>query len=128
MNLVLRWRRLLAVGLFSVLSFVVEQRKKEIGLRIALGATMRHVRRLVLSQMLGLIGVGLVSGGVLAAALTIVLLSTPLASVAAGVVQVFDPVAYGGSALAIVMACLLAAWVPARRAAGIDPIAALRQD
>jgi ABC-type antimicrobial peptide transport system permease subunit len=115
-------------GLFSVLSFVVEQRRKELGVRMALGATSRRVTGLVLSRLLGLVGIGLVCGSVLAAVLTLVLLATPLAAIVAGVVQVFDPIAYAGSALCIVVAALVAAWLPARRAARIDPIAALRQD
>jgi predicted permease len=115
-------------GLFSVLSFVVEQRRKEIGVRMALGATAGNVVQIVLSRIFKLVGAGLVAGSVLAALLTMVLLSTPLASLVSGTVQVFDPVAYAGSALCIVLACLFAALVPARRAARIDPMTTLRQD
>jgi predicted permease len=115
-------------GLFSVLSFVVEQRRKELGVRMALGATSWSVTGLVLSRVLGLVALGLACGGGLAAALTLVLRATPLASMTAGVVHVFDPVAYAGSTLCIVLACLVAAWLPARRAARIDPIAALREN
>jgi len=113
-------------GLFSVLSYVVEQRTREIGVRMALGATKQHVTRLVLSQLLRQVAIGLVVGSGLAAALAAVLLSN--ASEIAGVVHVLDPVAYAVSGLCIVSACLVAAWVPARRAAGIDPIATLRRD
>jgi predicted permease len=115
-------------GLFSVLSFVVEQRRKELGVRMALGATARSVTGLVLSRLLGLVGLGLACGSALAAGLTLIVRSTPLASLTAGVVHVFDPVAHLGSTLCIVIASLLAAWLPARRAARVDPIAALRQD
>jgi predicted permease len=115
-------------GLFSVLSFVVEQRRKELGVRMALGASARTVTGLVLSRSLGLVGIGLAFGSALAAALTLVVRSTPLASLTAGVVDVFDPVAYVASALCIAFACLVAVWLPARRAARIDPIAALRAD
>jgi len=115
-------------GLFSVLSYVVEQRTKEIGVRMALGATRRNVIRLVISQLLRQVSFGLITGGGLAAALAIVLMSTPAASYITDVVHVFDPLAYVASALCIVTACVLAAWVPARRAARIDPIAALRQN
>ena len=115
-------------GLFSVLSFVVEQRRKELGVRMALGATARSVTGLVLSRLLGLVGLGLACGSALAAVLTLIVRSTPLASLSAGVVQVFDPVAYLGSTICIVIASLLAAWLPAKRAAHIDPIAALRED
>ena len=67
-------------GLFSVLSYVVEQQAKEIGVRMALGATTRNVARLVLSQSLRPVGIGLAAGGGLAAAVAIVLMATPVAS------------------------------------------------
>ena len=70
---------------------------------------------------------GSLAGGGLAAALAIVLMATSAAS-QIGVVHVFDPVAYGASLLVIVTACVLAASVPAMRAARIDPIATLRKD
>ena len=75
-----------------------------------------------------LVGLGLACGGALAVVMTLIVRSTPLASLTAGVVHVFDPVAYLGSTICIVIASLLAAWLPARRAATVDPIAALRQD
>ena len=115
-------------GLFSVLSYVVEQRAKDIGVRMALGATTRNVVGLMLSQTLRPVGIGLVAGGGLAAALAIVLTTTPVASLIAGIVYVFDPVAYAASLLVIVTSCVLAASVPAFRAARLDPIATLRMD
>ena len=74
-------------GLFSVLSYVVEQQAKEIGVRMALGATTKHVVRLVLSQSLRPVGIGLAAGGGLAAALAIVLMATPAASEIGDVVR-----------------------------------------
>jgi predicted permease len=115
-------------GLFSVLSYVVEQRAKDIGVRMALGATTQNVAGLVLSQSLRPVGFGLVAGGGLAAALAIVLMATPMASEIGNLVQVFDPVAYAASLLVIVTSCVLAASVPALRAARIDPVATLRKD
>ena len=115
-------------GLFSVLSYVVEQRAKEIGVRMALGATTTHVARLVLSQSLSPVGIGLVAGVAFAAALATLLMATPAASAIGGVVHVFDPAAYAASLLVIVTSCLLAASIPAVRAARIDPIATLRKD
>ena len=115
-------------GLFSVLSCLVEQRAREIGVRMALGATTRSVGRLVLSQSARPVGIGLIAAGSLAAALGIVLVATPAAAWIGDIVHVFDPVAYAGSLLCIVAACALAAWIPALRAARIDPIATLRQD
>jgi ABC-type antimicrobial peptide transport system permease subunit len=82
----------------------------------------------VLSQSLRPVGIGLVAGGGLAAALAILLMSTPAASQIGAVVDVFDPVAYAASALVIATACLIAVSVPTLRAARIDPIAILRKD
>lgn len=115
-------------GIFSVLSYVVEQRRQEIGVRIALGATTRNVAGLVLSQSIRPVAFGLIAGAGLAGALAIVLMSTPAASQIDGIVHVFDPVAYAASLLCIVTACVFAASIPAVRAARIDPIATLRQD
>ena len=115
-------------GLFSVLSYVVEQQAKEIGVRMALGAATKHVAELVLSQSLRPVGIGLAGGGGLAAAVAIVLMATPAASEIGSDINVFDPVAYAASLLVILTACVLAVSVPALRAARIDPIATLRKD
>ena len=113
---------------FSVLSYLVEQQAKEIGVRMALGATTKNVGGLVLSQSLRPVGIGLAAGGGLAAAVATALMATPGASEIGGVVDVFDPVAYTASALVIVTACLIAVSVPILRATRTDPIATLRQD
>jgi len=115
-------------GLFGVLSYVVEQRSKDIGVRMALGATTRHVSGLVVSQSLRPVGVGLLGGGALAAGVAGLLTATPVASEVGSIVHVFDPLAYASSVLLIVTSCLLAVSVPAFRAARIDPIATLRKD
>jgi predicted permease len=115
-------------GLLSVLSYLVEQQTKEIGVRMALGAARKHVVALVLSQSLRPVGIGLAAGGGLAAAVAIVLMATPVASEIGSTVNVLDPVAYAASLLVIVTSCLLAVSVPALRAARIDPIATLRKD
>jgi ABC-type antimicrobial peptide transport system permease subunit len=115
-------------GLFSVLSYVVAQQAKEIGVRMTLGATTGNVAGLVLSHTARSVGIGLLAGGLLAAAIATFLMSTPAASAIGSVVRVFDPVAYVASALIIATACLAAASVPTLRAARIDPIATLRED
>ena len=115
-------------GLFSVLSYLVEQRTKEIGVRMALGATRGSVAALVLRQSARPVGIGLLVGGGFTATLGGVLLATPAAEQIGSTVRLFDPVAYAVSLLAIVVACACAALIPALRAAGIDPIGALRQD
>jgi len=115
-------------GLFSVLSYLVEQQAKDIGVRMALGAAVLNVVRLVLSQSLRPVGIGLAAGGGLAVAVAVVLMATPAASEIGGVIDLFDPVAYAASALIIATACLIAVSVPTLRAARIDPIATLRKD
>jgi putative ABC transport system permease protein len=115
-------------GLFSVLSYLVEQRAKEIGVRMALGATTGSIAVLVLSQSVRPVSFGLLAGGGLAAAVATVLMSIPAASEIGNTVRVFDPTAYAASLLVIVTACVLAASIPALRAARVDPIATLRND
>jgi len=115
-------------GLFGVLSYLVEQRTKEIGVRMALGATAQDVTRLVLSQSIRPVVFGLVIGGGSAAGLAVLLLATPAAATIGEIVDVLDPVAYAVSLLIIVVACLVAASIPASRAARLDPANTLRQD
>src|SRR5437762_4267948 len=102
-------------GLFSVLSYLVEQRTREIGVRMALGATTRDVTRLVLSQSIRPVGFGLLIGGGSAAGLAALLLATPAAATIGEIVHVFDPIAYAVSLLIVIAACLVAAAVPAAR-------------
>ena len=113
-------------GLFSVLSYLVEQRYKEIGVRMALGASARDVGRLVLGQTVTPVAAGLVIGAGLALATGIVLLTTlePIGTI----VKLLDPVAYLAALVLIVTACALAAWVPAMKAAHIDPMQSLRHE
>jgi hypothetical protein len=115
-------------GLFSVLSYLVEQRTREIGVRMALGATTHDVTRLVLSQSIRPVGFGLFIGGGSAAGLAALLLATPAAATIGEIVHVLDPAAYAVSLLIIIAACLVAASIPATRAARLDPTRALRQE
>ena len=115
-------------GLFSVLSYLVEQRTREIGVRMALGASARTVTQLMLAQTTRPVMAGLIAGAGLAAALATAVLATPAGAMISQIVHVTDPVAYLASAGVIVAACLLAAWIPAARAAKVDPMRALRQD
>ena len=114
-------------GLFSVLSYLVEQRAKDIGVHMAVGATTRDAARLVLSQLLRPVCIGLVAGVALAAAVATVLMALSAGEVGT-IIKVFDPAAYTMGLSVIVVSCLLAAALPALRAARIDPIATLRQD
>jgi hypothetical protein len=115
-------------GLFSVLSYLVEQRTREIGVRIALGASRRSIGALVLSQTVRPVGLGLLIGGGLTAGLGAALLATPAAEQIGSTVRLFDPVAYAASLLCVVAACAAAALIPALRAGRVDPLAALRQE
>jgi hypothetical protein len=114
-------------GLFSVLSYLVEQRTREIGVRMALGASARSIARLMLAQTARPVMAGLIAGAGLAAALAAAVLATPVGGLISQIVHVTDPVAYLASLGVIVTACLLAAWIPAARAAKLDPMRTLRQ-
>jgi predicted permease len=114
-------------GLFSVLSYLVEQRTREIGLRMALGASPRTVTQFVLGQTTWPVMAGLIAGATLAAALATAVLATPVGALISQIVHVTDPVAYLASLGLIVAVCLLAAWIPAARAAKVEPMRTLRQ-
>jgi predicted permease len=115
-------------GLFSVLSYLVAQRTKEIGLRMALGASSQKVTQLILAQTTRPVIYGLLAGVALALSLATVLLAMPAGAFVSEIVHVTDPVAYAASLLVVVAACLLAAWIPATRAARVDPMQTLRQE
>lgn len=113
---------LAAIGLHGVLAYEVTQREREIGIRVAIGATRGHILGLMLGQgavQIGL-GVGLGGGGA-------VLLSRYLHSLLFGLTAT-DPIAYAVGIGAIVTLGLLACWWPARRASRVDPLTALRAE
>jgi len=113
---------LAAVGVYGVVAYSVAQRQKEIGIRVALGATPATVRALVFRQTLRILALGLLAGvpGSLA-------LSRLYASVLFAVTP-SDPLALSGAVTILVAVAALATWLPARRAAQLDPIIALRND
>ena len=115
-------------GLFSVLSYLVAQRTREIGVRIALGASSQKVTQLMLAQTTRPVLFGLLAGAGLAASLATLVLATEAGAIISEIVHVTDPVAYLASLLVIVVACLFAAWIPASRAAQVDPMTTLRQE
>jgi predicted permease len=110
------------IGIYGVISYVVSQRTREIGVRMALGATAPSVRGMVVKQGLTLAGVG-VGLGLLAAAG----LSWVMSSLLFGVTAL-DPLTYGSVAVTLVTVAAFAAWFPARKAAAVDPSKALRED
>jgi ABC-type antimicrobial peptide transport system permease subunit len=111
-----------ALGVFGVLSFVVAQRTRELGIRIALGAAPTDVRRLVVGYGARLAVVGLAIGLVGSFALTRL-----IATMLFGVTPT-DPVTFGTVSALLLGIGLVASWLPARRATRIDPISALRAD
>ena len=115
-------------GLFGVLWYLVEQRTKEIGVRMALGASARRVTQLILSQTTRPVTYGLVAGAGFAATLATVLIALPAGALISQIVHITDPVAYAASVIVIIAACLAAAWIPATRAARVDPMMSLRQE
>jgi ABC-type antimicrobial peptide transport system permease subunit len=113
---------LAAVGLYGTVSYLVSQRTKEVGIRMSLGATPADVAKLMLRYSAIWTSVG-VAIGVPAALLASKLLSSLLYGVSAR-----DPLAIAVSVVTLLLATLLAVVKPVRRAASIDPVAALRND
>jgi len=111
---------LAAVGLSGSMSYAVGQRTRELGLRIALGATAHDIRRLVVRQGIALSVAGTVLGTALA-----LWLARALESRLFGVRPADVPTLLGSAALLAAIA-LVASWMPARRAARVDPVTALR--
>jgi predicted permease len=112
---------LTSLGLHGLLAFVVGLRTQEIGVRVALGATRGSVMGLVLRQSLRLVSAGLVLGLVMAA-----LAAQGLGSLLFGIGPL-DPASFAGAVVVIGLVALVATWLPARRALGVDPVAALRE-
>jgi predicted lysophospholipase L1 biosynthesis ABC-type transport system permease subunit len=110
------------VGIYGVVSYVVGQRTREIGVRIALGATAPSVRGLVIRQGLLLAAAGVALGLMASAAL-----SSVMATLLYGV-RAIDPLTYAAVSAALVLVSVAATWIPAARAAGVDPARALRAD
>jgi putative ABC transport system permease protein len=111
-----------AIGLYGVVAFTVNRRSREIGIRMALGAERRDVLQMVLGQglTLALIGTGI---GLVLSLAAMRLLSTMLYGV-----RPTDPLTFAGSSALVILVALAASWLPARRAASIDPMRSLRTE
>ena len=110
------------VGIYGVVAYTVTQRTREIGVRVALGARREDVTRLMLGGGLKLVGAGVILG--LAASLALTRL---MESLLYGV-KPTDAAIFAAATIQLVAVAALAAWIPARRAAGVDPLIALRYE
>jgi predicted permease len=113
---------LASIGVYGVLSYAVSQRTQEIGVRMALGASRQNVFSLVVSHGARLAGIGILCGVIGAFAVTRVVTSL-LYNVSAT-----DPLIFVGTAAFLAIVALLASYIPARRATGVDPMIALRAE
>jgi ABC-type antimicrobial peptide transport system permease subunit len=113
---------LACVGVYGVMAYSVARRTNEIGIRLALGALPRRVLAMVLGEAswLGLLGIG--SG------LAIALVLTRLVKSLLYGLEPQDPMSLAGGAMLLVLVALAASWIPARRAAGVQPMEALRHE
>jgi putative ABC transport system permease protein len=112
---------LVGVGLYGVLATVVRQRTAELGVRMALGASPSSILRLVVGHGLGLSAAGLAVG--LAAAFV---LTRGMTTILVGV-KPTDPLTFAAMAAVFLAIAVVSSWLPARRAAGLDPSSALRE-
>ena len=125
---------LAAVGLYSVMAYSVAQRTQEIGVRMALGAARGHVMLMVVRQSLAMIGLGLIAGLVLAFVLALSVSRVSFTNSAMGSsanlmgASSTDPLVYMAAAVFLCVVALIAALIPARRAAAIEPMKALRTE
>jgi putative ABC transport system permease protein len=112
---------LATVGLYSVIAFTVAQRTREIGIRVALGAARADVRRLILRQGVVISALGIAIGLALGFVVSQLIASQLMVAPA-------DPVSFAGTAVALLLVSLTACLLPARRAAAMDPLRALRRE
>jgi predicted permease len=113
---------LATIGLYGMIAYAVTRRQKEIAVRIALGASRREVVSMVLREATALLGIGLAAGAILA------LWVQPATKALLFDVQPHDPTVVVIAIVLLTSATIAAAWLPARRAASIDPNIALRND
>jgi putative ABC transport system permease protein len=110
------------VGVYGVMSYLLALRTREIGIRVALGARRSQVERLVLGRSVRVVGVAMVVG-IAGAAIVARLMSSQLYGVSAG-----DALTFTAAPLLLIIVAMFASWIPARRAARVDPVTALRTE
>lgn len=113
---------LATIGLYAVIAHSVSQRTREIGVRMAIGATAENIGRMVLRDGMSPVAIGMILG--LAASLAV---NRILQSQLVGV-SPYDPVTMVGAPVVLILVALLACRIPARRAMNVDPAVALRHD
>jgi ABC-type antimicrobial peptide transport system permease subunit len=118
----IRSRSSVGCGVYGVVAYSVSQRTREIGIRIALGATHRQVVGDIVQESAWPVAIGIAMGLAGAAVATRAIMSVLFE------IQPSDPPTYVATALAVSLTSLIAAWIPARRAARVDPVTALRAE
>jgi predicted permease len=113
---------LACVGIYGIMAYSVANRRNEIGIRLALGAQPGQVRSMILRESTSLAVTGIVVGVVAALALTRLVKSMLYG------IQPYDPATMAGGVLILLAVALAASWIPARRAAGVQPMEALRHE
>jgi predicted permease len=113
---------LACVGVYGIMAYAVANRRNEIGIRMALGAQPGQVRRMILRESIWLAVVGIMAGVGAALALTRLVKSMLYG------VQAYDPLTLAGGAFVLLVVALAASWIPARRAASVQPVVALRHE
>ena len=119
---------LAAIGIYGVVSYSVAQRTREVGIRMALGALRRDILGLIVRQGMVVVGYGLAVGLVLGVAVTRLLASLPLDIELLFGVNATDPLTLGGVTIFLGLVALAACFIPALRAAKVDPMVTLRND
>ena len=114
---------LVATGLFGTMAFAVTRRTREIGLRLAIGATKGNVVRMVLTDSIRLLVIGLAAGAAIAWFVT-----RPLAAFLVPGLTPTDPMTFALVFVVMLTTAAVATWIPARRAAAIDPMMSLREE